>query len=409
MKNLLFVSIAFPPKSDAEGLQVAKYLKYICRESGGKFNIDAITSRQPTLNMSYDPSLESLSDGVRQIVELPIYENRYSNFLLRKVAPRVLQTPDSKFSFHLQANRAIRKLNHKPDLIYSRSFPASSAVMAYKLKIHYGVPWIMHLSDLWADCPESCYTGAAMEYQQRVEALCFQAADVVCVTSRKTLAFYEKKYGDSSAKLAFFPNVFDAEDAHSVPSQTDAKHGGKLRIVHTGSLAGDRSPEPFLRAIESLPAEVRGGLEVIFVGAMDSANRAIFEAFKIECVSWAGPVPYQTALEIQRSADILLLIDMPVIDPGRRVFFPSKILDYMIARHPILALVDEGSEVEDVIARYELGTCFRRHESAAIADHIQRVFSQRECGYFDSRELIMDFEAGVNAKRLVELFGEHLE
>ena len=67
MKNILFVSIAFPPKSDAEGIQVAKYLKYLLRVSKGKFNIDAVTSRQPTLNMTYDASLESSLEGVREI------------------------------------------------------------------------------------------------------------------------------------------------------------------------------------------------------------------------------------------------------------------------------------------------------------------------------------------------------
>ena len=82
MKSILFVSIAFPPKFDAEGLQVAKYLKYLLREGGGHFDIDVVTSRMPTLNMSYDPSLESASIGIRQRIELPIFENKYSNFIL---------------------------------------------------------------------------------------------------------------------------------------------------------------------------------------------------------------------------------------------------------------------------------------------------------------------------------------
>ncbi|MCI5122847.1 MAG: hypothetical protein D3908_17000, partial [Candidatus Electrothrix sp. AUS4] len=95
MKSILFVSIAFPPKFDAEGLQVAKYLKYLLREGGGHFDIDVVTSRMPTLNMSYDPSLESASIGIRQRIELPIFENKYSNFILRKLIPWVVQRPDS--------------------------------------------------------------------------------------------------------------------------------------------------------------------------------------------------------------------------------------------------------------------------------------------------------------------------
>lgn len=103
MKSVLFVSIAFPPKSDAEGLQVAKYLKYLVREGAPYFDVDAVTSALPTLNMPYDASLEALRSVVRQAVEVPIYENRYSNFLLRKIMPWAAAIPDPKFSFHLQA------------------------------------------------------------------------------------------------------------------------------------------------------------------------------------------------------------------------------------------------------------------------------------------------------------------
>lgn len=408
MKNILFVSIAFPPKSDAEGLQVAKYLKYILRDSSGKLNIDAITSQQKTLNMSYDASLEAISDGVRDLIEIPIFENRYTNFLLRKLLPSIIHSPDSKYSFHLQANRAIRQLRQRPDLIYSRSFPPSSAVMAYKLKKHYQVPWVMHLSDIWADCPERPYTRRVMAYQQGMEEACFNAADVVCVTSKKTLAFYENKYAGSNARIEYYPNVFDMEDRLPVVSDHVSHVAGKLKIVHTGSLIGDRSPEPFLRVIQSLPLDRQAELDVQFVGAVDSRNRAVFERYRMGCVTCTGPVDYQKALEIQRSADVSLLIDMPVASPEMRVFFPSKILDYMLTGHPILALIDPGSEVQRVVETHGLGTCIVRNDSRGLADHLLWLLDNRRGSYFASRDLVMEFDAALNAKRLVDLFDEYL-
>ena len=408
MKNILFVSIAFPPKSDAEGLQVAKYLKYLLRESKGKFNIDAVTSRQPTLNMTYDASLESSLEGVREILEIPIYENRYTNWLLRKMAPRVVHAPDSKFSFHLQANRVIGQLSNKPDLIYSRSFPPSSAVMAFKLKKHYGVPWIMHLSDLWADCPEMRYTGSLMTYQQKIESLCFKAADVVCVTSEMTLAFYKKKYGKTNARIEYYPNVFDVEDClPGVMKQTTVKYS-KLRIVHAGSLVGDRSPELFLKTVRNLPEEKKNELDIVFIGDMDSRNMAIFNQYRSDCVSYLGTVDYQKSLSLQRSADVLLLIDTPIDSKELRVFFRSKILDYIIAGHPILALIDNDSEVQRSIEKHGLGTCIERHDFKALSDHLLWLLINRNDSYFNVRELIMEFDAAINAKRLVGLFDEHL-
>ena len=122
MDSILFVSIAFPPKSDAEGLQVAKYLKYLLRNAKGQFDVDVVTSKLPTLNMSYDASLEPSAIGVRQRIELPIFENKYSNFALEKIAPWVIHSPDSKFSFHWQSAKVPKSLDVLPTLIYSRSF-----------------------------------------------------------------------------------------------------------------------------------------------------------------------------------------------------------------------------------------------------------------------------------------------
>lgn len=408
MKNILFVSIAFPPKSDAEGLQVAKYLKYLLRESKGKFNIDAVTSKQPTLNMTYDASLESSSEGVRQIVEIPIYENRYTNWLFRKIAPWAVNVPDSKFSFHLQANSVFKQLSNKPDLIYSRSFPTSSAVMAYKLKMHYDVPWVLHLSDLWADDLETLYTGRLMSYQQKIEGICFKAADAVCVTSEMALAFYVKKYGKTNARIEYFPNVFDIEDCFPTENKHTAIKHGKLRIVYTGSLAGDHSPEPFLKAVQSLSRDRQDELEIIFAGEMDSRNRAIFDHYKCECISYVGIVDFHKSLEIQRSADVLLMLDLPVEPPEMRMCFQSKMLDYIIAKHPILAIVENDSQTQRVIEKHRLGTCIERHNFTAISDHLLWLLANRDDGYFSARELIMEFDAGINAKRLVELFDEHL-
>ena len=83
--NILFVSIAFPPKSDSEGLQVAKYFKYLAREKS--LNIDVVTSSDETLFMPVDENLRKYSSGYRQIIKVPFFENKYINFIMRKINP----------------------------------------------------------------------------------------------------------------------------------------------------------------------------------------------------------------------------------------------------------------------------------------------------------------------------------
>ena len=149
-------------------------------------------------------------------------------------------------------------------------------------------------------------------------------------------------------------------------------------------------------------------LEIIFVGAVDAKNKAIFECHKSDCVTYVEPVDYPRALEMQRSADVLLLIDMPVKSSDLRVFFPSKLVDYIIAKHPILALIDLDSEAHNFIEKYGLGTCIDRHDFMALSDHLLWLLSNRNDGYFHDREFVMEFDAASNVKRLVDLFDELL-
>src|SRR5690349_9451643 len=101
--NVLFVSIAFPPKNDPECLQTARFFKYLSQENDLQF--DVVTSRMPTLFMPADDSLKSLDVGYRSKVEVPIYESKLTNFILRKVGLGDLMFPDSKMTFHWQWKR----------------------------------------------------------------------------------------------------------------------------------------------------------------------------------------------------------------------------------------------------------------------------------------------------------------
>jgi hypothetical protein len=145
--NILFVSIAFPPKGDPESLQVLKY--YTALRNKSDLNFTIVTSKNPTLFMEPNADLKPFLTGYNELIELPISENKYVNFVKRKIKPNSLNFPDSKFSFHQQFQKVISKIKHIPDIIYSRSFPLSSTILAYKLVEKYNKPWVLHLSDPW--------------------------------------------------------------------------------------------------------------------------------------------------------------------------------------------------------------------------------------------------------------------
>ena len=401
--NTLFVSVAFPPKNDPECIQTAKYFKYL--STNADLNIDVVTSSSPTLFMPIDESLDTYVSAIRQKVEIEIYENQYTNFLLRKVSKGAINRPDSKFTFHWQWKKVIRSLHHKPDVIYSRSNPVSSAMMAYKLQKHYRVPWILHLSDPWAYSPLHQFNKKTLLYHQYWEKECFSKAVKVCFTSMQTIKLYTQVYPEFADKFEWFPNVYDKESLINTKITLE----GKLKIVFTGGLAANRSPEPVLRSLALLrelhPAEAEK-LEVVFAGPIDQRNQAIFKKYSsLGFVRHIGVLSYPDSLNLQKEAHLLLVIDNPLKRAEEAVFFPSKVLDYLLAQRRIVAVTTRGGATDTIMSEIK-GNSFGHDEIDELCSFFKtatEAFLMSNTNFFQNDELPRMYDAVYNAKRLANL------
>ncbi len=399
--NILFVSIAFPPKSDSEGLQVAKYFKYLVKDKN--FIFDIVTSDDKTLFMTIDETLRQYIKGCRQIIKVPFFENRYINFLIRKFNSSGLNYPDSKYRFFKKSNYVLTKLANKPDLIYSRSFPLSSTIMAYKLQRELKVPWVMHLSDPWTLSPIH-KLGSAQEWNETMERECMKDAAIVSLTSLETLELYRNKYPEYRSKMMFFPNVFDLEDKKS----REYTFNNKIKVVYTGGLVENRSPKHFFKAIVQLHKkhpEIIDDFEFIFAGALDRKNRSFFQK-NIPSVKHIGLLPFHDAIVLQETADVLLVIDTPFENTSDAVFFPSKLLDYMLIQRRIIALTDKNSVTWKVVDK-KLGDCFLHDDVNKIIHFFIKTWhawKEEDKDYFRNKAIDMNYSAETNAERLNTVF-----
>lgn len=401
MKNLLFVSIAFPPKNDPESLQAAKYFKYLVREN---LSIDVVTSKLPTLWMEFDKNLEKYIEGIRQMIEIPIFEPKYLSILVNKKKISPLRKPDTRFHFHLQWKKVVKQLREKPDVLYSRAFPLSSNLMALKLKKHYKIPWILHLSDPWADSPLFNYNDAEKKYHEKFEKECFESADKISFTSSHTINSYKKKYPKLSDKYIFCPNVYDDDDV--VFDETSKND--KMQFLYTGSLNGSRSVKYIAESVEIIKQqdpEILNKIEFLFAGSLDRENSTYFQ--NNNDLKHIGLVSFEDVKKLQRSADVLLAIDFLFERAEDAVFFPSKILDYLITGNPILAITTQNSMTYDVVNnRY--GKCFSHNDASLIAAQISDYFEKWKENKLKlpSNKLDSQYSAKENAKKLYQVIEE---
>jgi hypothetical protein len=151
-------------------------------------------------------------------------------------------------------------------------------------------------------------------------------------------------------------------------------------------------------------------LEVIFVGDVDARNRAVFQQYELPFVKWLGKVPYKDALQLQRSAHYLVVIDSPIADPSLSMFFPSKLLDYMVAKKRILAITTPGS-ASDLVMRDLKGDVCSHNEKEKIKQSVKNAlaaFQRQDKDYLQNDTPPEKYEASYNAGRLYEVINQLL-
>lgn len=355
--------------------------------------------------MPVDHELNHYCEGIRQLVEIPIYENKYTNYLIRRFTSIGLDQPDSKYSFQLQHSRAIKKLKGVPDLIYSRSFPMSSTFMAYRLWKHYKVPWVMHWSDPWSWSPLHEYSGKSKAFIEYWEKEFISSADAVALTSEKTIEYYQKLYPQFESKFFLSPNVYERRAKSVWVKKTTTK----LKVVYTGGLVGDRNPSflfEFLNVWNKQNKALATQIEFHFAGAMDTQSTRMFESNKLENVFHHGLLSFEQAKKLQLEADVLLLIDNPIANSDQAVFFPSKLLDYFEAQKKIMAITTKDSTTDRTLSTLEEPTI--GHGNFEQLEHFITValnkFKEGDQSYFNKKVAPEEYEVGYNCELLFQKF-----
>ncbi|HYF50406.1 MAG TPA: hypothetical protein VEJ63_13435, partial [Planctomycetota bacterium] len=160
------------------------------------------------------------------------------------------------------------------------------------------------------------------------------------------------------------PHVFDA-----------ARKASKGRVIaHVGDLYGLRSPESLFIAYAQLQnSKPELQLPALWlIGRFDAEFAGIEERENVaQHVKHFTPVPYLESLNVMAAADVLLTVEAPL---KKSIFFPSKLVDYLGARKPMLAITPKGSLTSRLMEAWKQPWCDVM-DPGAIAAAIERVAS----------------------------------
>jgi glycosyltransferase involved in cell wall biosynthesis len=125
--------------------------------------------------------------------------------------------------------------------------------------------------------------------------------------------------------------------------------GERLVISHVGYFNQDRSPEVFLRGLAAFlkrRPEAANRVRVDLYGNGLGPHRGLCaDLGLVPVVCECGETDYEVCLGAIANSHLLLLVAAPC----HRLFFPSKLPEYIAARRPVLALLPVDSDARPIL------------------------------------------------------------
>lgn len=334
--HICLIAPCAPPKNSPEAFQVGRFLATL----DPSVRVTLVTTPIVAGWEWEDDSVAIARPGV-QVIEAALPLHRYTQRVLGSYRFRFLHQPDADFWLPQLASRVVKRLNGQPDVIYSRSSPFSAALLARQLKRRLQRPWLMHLSDPWAGSPYRPLPPRQAAADLALEAACFNEADHITLTTEGQADYYRARYSNRAGAISVTSNMMPL----STGEQRYLREDGLLHLVYTGALYGAREPSTLIGGIRLLlerAPDLAARFRINFYGNMSNEFAAVIDATPFCCRH--GPVPFRKAMQAQVEADILLSIEAGGHHPLLDHFMPSKILDYVSSRKPILAITPSSSE-----------------------------------------------------------------
>ena len=240
------------------------------------------------------------------------------------------------------------------------------------------VPVVFNVQDIFPDVAVDL--GALSDQRviaaaRRLERRLYRRADAVTVLSQDQADNVRSKLPDASGdKVRIIPNFFDPDKIRPTERDTPYRrqHGltGKTVVMYSGNVGLSQSFDLVRHAAQRLAARP----DVHFVVNGEGAARPSVEAWAAELanVTVVDFQPRERVSEVLGSADLHLIL----LKRGlARSSTPSKLYGILGAGRPVLASIDEGSEVARTVTEAGAGVAVPPDDPDAFVAALERLLA----------------------------------
>lgn len=297
------------------------------------------------------------------------------------------------------------------DYLFSSIVPGISHIAAALIKRkHPEVKWIASFSDPFKGSPYkksdlsgkglfykiAFNVGAYCLYNDRYEEAAVRNADELVFICEEQRDFTLRQYPDYEEllkKSKVYPLTYlPSWQMYDELLHCESVHNDVKQAVHLGRLYGLRRIDSFLEALKQLNDETEHLEEKIVFHQYSEIQPedvkkvkeyGLEKVFRIH-----DKVSYRESVEIMKNADILVLFDTLMPEAEVQPYLPSKIVEYLMLKKPILGVCDPNSPSYRILKEYGFDTVGSKTEE--IRRNIQKLIDEDETIDFSLEKLNND-------------------
>lgn len=289
---------------------------------------------------------------------------------------------------------------NKIDTIITTGPPHSMHLIGLKLKQKLKLHWIADFRDPWTQIGyhnKLKLLKSSRRKHEKLEKAVLDGADQLITTSFITRDEFQKI---RSTSIEVITNGYDYEQIESVSLDQ------KFSISHIGSLLSGRNPENLWEALRELTIEnedFASDLELKLTGAVGEPVLESIKKYNLEqFLTVEGYVSHREALQLQRSSQVLLLIEIDSVDT--RGIIPGKLFEYMVSNRPILAVGPEKADIQKIIRETNTGAFFGYSEKEGIKEFLLDRYREFREGNLQSHPIgLQQYSRKVLTGKLAKL------
>ncbi|MBX3607591.1 MAG: glycosyltransferase [Piscinibacter sp.] len=302
---------------------------------------------------------------------------------------------------------------YRPAAIWSTYPIATAHIVGWLLSRLTGLPWVADFRDPMVEVDSRTGLTHPTDPGLRrarlwVESLVARRAAAAVFCTRDAADIFAGRYPFvPPERIHVIANGYD-EGAFATASAAAPGDPRQLVLLHSGLLypGPDRDPGAFLQGLRAfLDAQPRwqGRLRVVLrASGFDAQYRPIIEQLGLaNCVQLAPPTPYREALGEMLGADGLLVFQGHPSNPA----IPAKLYEYLRARRPIFALVDDQGSTAALLREEGVGMLAPIDDAGAIERRLSDFLAAVESGGVPvlTEDRARRFERGERAIELARL------